>query len=212
MKLRFNMREFVLCLGVAIALAATQSAAASPLDLKYAGLTFGSSINGHSIADGTSFAIQIGFDTISEVPVGQGTATFTPTSISVEIGGTPYEVTSLSGYSLGFADSSNQQFPGYFFPIFGSSSVFIPGYRGTTSPGWSVADVTPTVFIGYAGSFGNSLDLSTSSGPLILGYNSNTGLDASITTPEGSTLVLLLLGMAALGLGFAMRRPTFAAR
>lgn len=211
MKLRFNMSALMLCLGFAIALAATQSAAASPLELNYEGLTLASSINGNSIADGTGFAIQIGFDTTLGGSAGQGLASFIPTNISIEIGGTPYSVTSLSGDFLGLADSSNLSFPGFFFPVFGANSAFFPGYAGTTSPGWSVADVTPTVFVGYAGSLENSLDLSTTAGPLILGYDPNIGLDASITTPEGSTFVLLLLGMAALGLGFAMR-PSFATR
>ena len=69
------------------------------------------------------------------------------------------------------------------------------------------------MFDDYIGSQFEELDLPTTAGPLVLDFNRDEGVNASITAvPEGSSITLLLLGMAALGIAFAMRRPGFAVR
>jgi len=215
MRIRLSASASALCLGFVIALAASQSAAASPFALIYQGVTTTSSINGNPIADGTSFTIQIGFDSSSEDPGEQGVAEYEPTSISLEIVGTPFTVTSLSGDAIVLADASNQIFPSVNIPIFGSgldNTEFLPGYLGTSTLGWSATDVTPTVFDDYIGSQFEELDLPTTAGQLDLNYDAVGGVNASIiATPEGNTFAFLLLGMAALGLGTAIRRSGFAA-
>ena len=216
MKIRLNTLLSTLCLGFAFAFAASQTAAASTFDLNYQGFTDQSSINGNAIATGTSYELQIGSDTSLGEVVEQGIVLYEPTGISLEIGGTPYSVTSLNGSFILLLDSSNQGFPGMSAPIFASdsgSSAFFPGYLGTSTSGWSASDVTPTVFTGYVGAEDEVLDLSTTAGPLVLDFNVDEGVNASITAvPEGSSFAFLLLGIAALGLGVAMRRPGFATR
>jgi hypothetical protein len=216
MKPRLSAFASALCLGLVFAFAASQSAAASAFDLNYQGLTDNSSIDGNAIATGTSFELKIGFDTSFEEIGGQGLAGFEPTNVSLEIGGTPYTLTFPTENLIILADASNGDFPGINIPFFQSGfdgSAFFPGYLGTSTVGWSATDVTPTVFTDYIGAESDVLDLPTTAGPLVLDFNVDEGVNASITAvPEGSSITLLLLGMAALGLAFAMRRPGFATR
>ena len=216
MKIRLNTLLSTLCLGFAFAFAVSQTAAASTFDLNYQGLTDQSSINGNAIATGTSYELQIGFDPSLGEVVFQGIVQYEPTSISLEIGGTPYTVTSLDESLFVLVDGSNSAYPGFNIPFFESgpdNSAFFPAYTGTSTAGWSASDVTPTVFTGYFGAGAEVLDLPTTAGPLVLDFNADEGINASITAvPEGSSFAFLLLGMAALGLGFAMRRPGFATR
>ena len=216
MRIRLSALASTLCLGFAFALAASQTAAASAFDLNYQGLTDNSSINGNAIATGTSFELKIGFDTSLEELGAQGIAVYEPTNISLEIGGTSYTVTFPTENLIVLADGSNQDYPGINIPFFESGldgSAFFPGYFGTSTAGWSARDVTPTVFTGYIGADSEVLDLSTTAGLLVLDFNVEEGVNASITAvPEGSSFTLLLLGMAALGLVVAIRRPGFAVR
>lgn len=216
MRIRLSALASTLCLGFAFALAASQTAAASAFDLNYQGLTDNSSINGNAIATGTSFEMKIGFDTSLEEVGGQGLVGFESTNVSLEIGGTPYTLTFPTENLIILADGSNQDFPGINIPFFESGfdgSSFFPGFVGTSTAGWSATDVTPTVFEGYIGAMSEELDLPTTAGPLVLDFNVEDGVNASITAvPEGNSFTLLLLGMAALGLVVAMRCPGFAAR
>jgi hypothetical protein len=89
----------------------------------------------------------------------------------------------------------------------------IAGVYTTATPAFSAADPDPTVFSGYAPSqqFGNALELSTAAGPLILTFDINVGVDASINSvPEPSSLVLCGIG-GSIGLVGAWRRRQRAA-
>jgi hypothetical protein len=82
-----------------------------------------------------------------------------------------------------------------------------PAYT-TATPAFSAADPAPTVFSGYAGSqsFGNVLQFSTSAGPLILSFDLDVGVGASINSvPEPSSLALGGIG-GSIGLVVAWRR------
>lgn len=145
--------------------------------------------------------------------------TYAATSLAVTVGGTSYKVTDPGDFTLTPVDATNSVVPGYYYPLLdndsGNTQFNEPGPAYTTAtPAFSAADPTPTVFSGYAGSqsFGNILEFSTAAGPLILSFDLDLGVDASITSvPEPSSLALCGIG-GSIGLGVARRRRKRVAR
>jgi hypothetical protein len=82
-----------------------------------------------------------------------------------------------------------------------------PGFTGSSNAGWDASAATPTVFSGYAGSYLNQIPFTTAAGLLVLDYDPNIGISASINgVPEPSS-GLLVVGTAGLaGLGTWARR------
>jgi hypothetical protein len=193
----------------ALFLAAT-SAHAGQLALNFQGVAWaGSSLNGTPIG-GANFTVQVDFDPTTQTPIEQGAAFYAVTSIDVTVGGTSYAVTNLSDFSMALIDATNPTYPGIYDPGFYNSldnSGFSPSYT-TATPAFSATDPTPTVFSGYsaADSFGNYATFSTADGPLVLLYDINVGIDASINAvPEPSSLALCGIGVS-IGLVAAWRR------
>ena len=198
-----------------VLLLATTPAHAGLLALDFQGVAWaGSSLNGTPIG-GTSFTVQVDFDPTTQTPIEQGAAFYAVTSIDVTVGGTSYAVTNLSDFSMALIDATNPTYPGIYDPGFYNSSDnsgFSPSYT-TATPALSATDPTPTVFSGYsaADSFGNYATFSTADGPLILLYDINVGIDASINSvPEPSSLFLCGIG-GSIGLVVARRHRKRAA-
>jgi hypothetical protein len=193
-------------------LTASQPAAADPFFLNYQGLTDGSSsLNGTPITPGTSFLIQIGFDSSSVDNVGTGEDFYTPTSLQVEVGGTPFEsLIPPDLYQLALVDATNTNFPGSYFALleFEGEFAFFPGYGGTSTPGWSAGTPTPTVFTDYEGSLAGELAFLTPEGDLFVDYDPTVGVNSSLTaaTPEGSSFAFMLIGMMGIGTRMALKR------
>jgi PEP-CTERM motif len=193
-----------------VLLLAATPAHAGLLALDFQGVAWAdSSLNGTPIG-GTSFTVQIDFDPTTITPIEQGAAFYAVTSIDVAVGGTTYMVTNLSDFSMALIDATNPTYPGIYDPGFYNSSDnsgFSPSYT-TATPAFSATDPTPTVFSGYsaADSFGNYATFSTADGPLILIYDNNVGIDASINSvPEPSSLAFCGIGVS-IGLMVAWRR------
>lgn len=184
-------------------------AQAFDLVLEYQGSTFGSSLGGNSIADGTSFQIDATFNT-TLVYSQPGLGIYKATAITVEVGGTFYTVPNPAHYRVQLNDPLFNNLGLYFAVLYNGTngSGFIPYYT-TATPALSGIAPSPTVYSGYSGSFGSSgssgaeLVMSTTGGSLTLGYDPTAGVSAAIlptlATPEPSGLVLQL-GLAAGGL------------
>jgi hypothetical protein len=200
-----------------VLLLAATPARAGQLALDFQGVAWlESSIGGTPIVL-DSFTIQADFDPTTGTSYGQGAAAYAPTSIVVTVDGTSYTVTDLSDFSVFLIDATNPYYLGYNYPALDNDSnpMFgeIAGVYTTATPAFSAADPAPTVFSGYAPSqqFGNALELSTAAGPLILTFDINVGVDASINSvPEPSSLVLCGIG-GSIGLVVTWRRRKRAA-
>lgn len=209
-----NARVAVLvsALFLSLALGHSQNAGASELFLNYQGVTAASStLGGNSITAGTSFDLQIGFNTTSADSITTGVTFYSPNSIEVELGGDPIVVNPsiFSTGIVGLLDTTNPYQSGDFIPAFsndGGSNAFSPFYAGTTTPGWTGASPTATVFTGYGSYNQNEIVLTTNAGELDLAFDDSVHpLETSITsTPEGSSFTFMLLGLGAMGLGLTL--------
>jgi hypothetical protein len=213
------MRQFLHLAAITLFLflARTPAHASGLLALDFQGVAWiESSIGGTPIV-GDSFTIQADFDPTTGTSYGQGADGYAPTSVVVTVAGTSYTVTDLSDLTVFLIDATNPYYLGYYYPALDNftNPMFgeIAGVYTTATPAFSAADPTPTVFSGFAPSqqFGNALELSTAAGNLILLYDINVGIDASISSaPEPSSLVLCGIG-GSIGLVVAWRRRKRAA-
>ena len=205
-----------------VALAAGQAQAAQ---LTLDGLTLDSSLlnsdftTTSTFADGTNFVILAQIPDVADI-TGTGSAIYSPLAITVDVGSSIYHVDlSGGGVSLWLWDTTNTLTSTNMVSIFWGSTGISPEYTDSTPPNFS-AELPPTsvVFSGYVGSLPgfSSVELPLISGGggeiecgeggddpacgtqyLVLGYE--PGVNASLSTPEPGTLVLLGAGLLALG-------------
>jgi hypothetical protein len=202
-----------------VLLLAATPAHAGLLALDFQGETyFPSSLGSTPIPFGTSYTVQADFDPTTGTIDQQGIVGYEVQSLAVTVGGTYYTVTDPSDFLLTIVDPTNQVIPGYYSTILDNiSGTTLNDELGTTytaaTPAFSAADPIPTVFSGYteSQSFGNAQTFSTAAGPLILSFNLDLGLSASINSvPEPSSLALCGIGVS-IGLVDAWRRRKRAA-
>ena len=193
------------------------------------GLTLNSSLlnsdftTASTIADGTNFVI---IAQIPDAPVSTdtGLAVYSPLSITVDVGASVYQVDlSGGGISVELRDIYNLLTGTYMVTLLAGGGGLSPEYNTTTPPGFDVSILPPesVVFSDYITSYpgfssvqlpliggsgeiedcgeGGDDDPGVCTQYLQLGYDPNVGVNASLTTPEPGTLVLLGAGLLALG-------------
>lgn len=192
-----------------IALAATQAHA--DLSLNYTGVTYGSTLGGVAIADGTSFELHAIFDTATDLSADPGIGQYGVKSVTAKVGGSTYSSSAsyASGFVIFLVDASYFDWGLYQaeFAQFGTGA-FNPQYGGSTTSLWSADAPSPTVFGPYQGSvLFTSIKLPTLSAgnpDLVLSYYQPAGVTASVTqvaaTPEPAFYGLLTLGLGVMNL------------
>jgi hypothetical protein len=194
------------------------------LALNYQGETStGSSLNGTPIAPDTSYTIQAIFSTPPN-HVETDFGIYFVSSITAVVGGTTYTEKVPTNYAVELGGPENEIFQpfGSYFPVIENIGPigpmgFVPIYSTPSTAGWSATDPTPTQFsiANYldAGP-NNNIQFTTAAGPLVLDFDSVTGINASITAvpvPEPSSLAVA--GIATLaGLAVWARRRHLAKR
>jgi len=99
---------------------AAAPAHAGLLALDFQGVTFEhfeGTPAGPPITNGTSFNVQVDFDTTTGTTLDQGVVSYAVTSVVLTGGGMSYTVTDPSDYSLTLVDATNTVVPGFYFPI-----------------------------------------------------------------------------------------------